>query len=44
MLAIQTLFLLAMGATPVDECAPLSEDHALLWWADGPPSHTPEAP
>ncbi|NSW56587.1 MAG: LamG domain-containing protein [Armatimonadetes bacterium] len=44
MLGIQALLLLATGATQVSECVPRPEDYALMWWAEGFPSHTPEAP
>jgi hypothetical protein len=44
MLGIQAMLFLAMGATPVGDYVPRPEDFALMWWAEGFPSHTPEAP
>ena len=44
MLGFQALLCLAIGAAPLTDGMPRPEDYTLMWWAEGFPSHTPDAP
>ena len=44
MMALPTLLCLSVAAVDPAELMPRPGDYTLMWWADGFPAHTPEAP